>query len=62
MNSTLIEAKRRGEGVGVDGHKRWKETKVHVGVNRRGLPLWVEFGPGKGHDARKFLGWLAGWG
>ncbi|WP_448590647.1 transposase, partial [Thermoflexus hugenholtzii] len=56
MNSTLIEAKRRGEGVGVDGHKRWKETKVHVGVNRRGLPLWVEFGPGKGHDARKFLG------
>jgi len=39
--------------VGIEGHKRRKGTKGHVGVNRRGLPLGVEWGPGNEHDSQK---------
>ena len=39
--------------MGIEGHKRRKGTKGHVGVPRRGLPLGVEWGPGNEHDSQK---------
>jgi hypothetical protein len=53
MDSTLMEAKKGGKGVGIEGHKRWKGTKVHVWVNREGLPWSVAVRPGNEHDRRK---------
>ncbi|WP_407084019.1 transposase [Thermoflexus hugenholtzii] len=39
--------------MGREGHPRRKGTKGHVGVNRRGLPLGVAWGPGNEHDSQK---------
>ncbi|WP_448595342.1 transposase [Thermoflexus hugenholtzii] len=50
IDSTRMEAKKRGEGVGIDGHKRRKGTKGHVWVNPEGVPLSVAVGPGKEPD------------
>jgi hypothetical protein len=41
IDSTLIEAKKWGEGVGIDGHKK------------RGVPFSIALGPGDEHDSRK---------
>ena len=54
-------SEKRGEAVGIEGHPRRKGTKGHVGVNRRGLPLGVEWGPGNeqgfaGRDAASAAG------
>ena len=46
--------------MGIEGHKRRKGTKGHVVVNRRGLPLCVEWGPGNEQDSRKFKAWMEG--
>jgi transposase len=37
---------KRGEGVGIDGHKKRKGTKARVLVNEDGLPLRVVVGLG----------------
>ncbi len=46
--------------MGIEGHKRRKGAKGHVVVNRRGLPLWVEWGPGNEHDSQKLKALLEG--
>jgi len=51
---------KRGEGVGIDGHKKRKGTKVHVLVNEDGLPWSVVVGPGNEHDSRRFEEVLGG--
>jgi hypothetical protein len=32
---------KRGKGLGIDGHKKRKGPKVHVLMNREGLPLLI---------------------
>jgi hypothetical protein len=41
----------RGEGVGLDGFRRRKGSKVHALVAPPGLPLAVAIGPASSHDA-----------
>jgi hypothetical protein len=41
----------RGEGVGVDGFRRRKGSKVHALVALPGLPLAVAIGAANSHDA-----------
>jgi len=55
--STLMEAKK---GVGIDGPKKRKGTKVHVLMNREGLPLSVAVGPGNERDRRRLEEVLGG--
>jgi hypothetical protein len=52
--------RKRGEGVGIDGHKRRKGTKMRVWVNEDGLPLRVVVGPGDEHDGRRLEEVLGG--
>jgi len=51
---------KRGEGVGIDGHKKRKGTKARVWVNEDGLPLRVVVGPGDEHDGRRLEEVLGG--
>jgi hypothetical protein len=44
---------KRGKGLGIDGHKKRKGPKVHVLMNREGLPLSVAVGLENAHDRRK---------
>jgi hypothetical protein len=52
--------RKRGEGVGIDGHKKRKGTKARVWVNADGLPLRVVVGPGDEHDGRRLEEVLGG--
>jgi hypothetical protein len=52
--------RKKGEGVGIDGHKKRKGTKVHVLVNEDGLPLSVVVGTGNEHDCRRLEEVLGG--
>jgi len=60
VDSTRVEAKKRGEGVGIDGHKKRKGTKARVWANEDGLPLSVVVGPGNEHDCRRLEEALGG--
>jgi len=51
---------KRGEGVGIDEHKKRKGTKARVWVNEDGLPLSVAVGPGDEHDCRRLEEVLGG--
>jgi len=53
VDSTRVEAKKGGKGLGTDGHKRRKGTKARVWVNEDGLSLSVVVGPGNAHDGRR---------
>jgi hypothetical protein len=44
--------RKKGEGVGIDGHKKRKGPKVNVLMNREGLPLSVAVGVENAHDRR----------
>lgn len=54
IDSKTVVAKKRGDCVGYDGHKKKKGTKIHAAVSKEGLPLSMAISAGNEHDSRYF--------
>ncbi len=55
VDSSSIAAKKGGDKTGYDGFKKILGTKIHVAVDRTGLPISIRASPANVHDSTKFI-------
>lgn len=54
-SSSTVAAKKGGQGVGFDGRKRIKCSKIHATITPISLPVAIDHGPGDEHESRRLF-------
>ena len=55
LDSSTVAAKKGGQQIGFDGHKKTKGSKIHVAVTPQCLPIAIDLGSGNEHESRKLI-------
>ena len=55
VDSSTVAAKKGGQQIGFDGHKKTKGSKIHVTVTPQCLPIAIDLGSGNEHESRKLI-------
>jgi hypothetical protein len=55
LDSSTVAAKKGGQQIGFDGHKKTKGSKIHVAVTPQCLPIAIDVGSGNEHESRKLI-------
>ena len=55
VDSSTVAAKKGGQQIGFDGHKKTKGSKIHVAVTPQCLPIAIDLGSGNEHESRKLI-------